>query len=258
MDKNRQVLVTGASRGIGLAVSRAFAGEGATVWLCARPSEALDQAVTELGRTPGHAIALPGDLARDDTTTVLGPLVNQGQLDVLVHNVGDVGPFARFEDTTDADWRDSLEINLMAAVRVTRLALPLLRAAEGGRVIFIGSTGATRPTGRWPHYTAAKAALLNLAQCLSLELAPEGIAVNTVSPGPVWTHSWEREAEELAGHEGIPVADAGERLVRAAAQSVPLGRIGRPEDVAAVCRFLASPEAGWITGTDIPVNGGRC
>lgn len=252
----RDVLVTGASRGIGLAVGRAFAEAGARAWLCARPSEALTTAVTELADTKGDARALPGDLARDAAESVLGPLIEHGRLDVLVHNVGDVGPFAGFEQTADADWRDSLEVNLMAAVRVTRQSLPLLRAAPRAGIIFIGSAGATRPTGKWPHYTAAKAALLNFAQSLALELAPEGIVVNTVAPGPVWTHSWEREAAEQAAREGTTVREAGKKLERAAAEGVPLGRIGRAEDVAALCVFLASPQAGWITGAEIPVNGG--
>ncbi|MDH5526381.1 MAG: SDR family oxidoreductase [Nitrospirota bacterium] len=256
MDLKTQVLVTGASRGIGLAVSRAFAVAGARVWVCARPSSALDDAVASLSGLGGKARPLPGDLTGEGMDALLEPVSRQGRLDVLVHNVGDVGPFAPFMEGGDRVWRDSLEINLMAAVRLTRLALPLLRASAGGRILFIGSTGARRPTGRWPHYSAAKAALLNFSQSLAVELAPEGITVNTVSPGPVWTQSWEREAAELAARESIPVAGVRQRLRNGAAARVPLGRIGEPEDVAGICLFLASPAASWITGADIPVDGG--
>ncbi|MDH4229497.1 MAG: SDR family oxidoreductase [Nitrospirota bacterium] len=261
--EGRHVLITGASTGIGRALAAGFAAEGARVYLNARPGAHLDAAVRDLRARGARVHALPGDLtmprspSASDMEGLLAPLLEgPGCLDVLVHNAGSVGPFAGLEATTDADWLASLELNLMAAVRLTRAALPLLRAAAQPNMVCIGSTGVERPDGRWPHYHAAKAALANFARSLAVELAPEGIRVNTVSPGPVWTSSWEREAAELAAHSGQSPELAAETLRHRAARRVPLGRIGEVDDLVGICLLLASSRAAWITGAEIAVDGG--
>ncbi|MFQ5509162.1 MAG: SDR family NAD(P)-dependent oxidoreductase [Leptospirillia bacterium] len=252
------VLVSGASEGIGRAIAEAFALEGAQVVLTARRANRLQVAVDGITQAGGAAMGFPADLTQPDEVTALMREVENlhGGLDVLVNNIGAVVEFSGFEELGDSAWQESYEVNVMSAVRLVRSALPLLRDSERRRILFIGSLGAKQPTGVWPHYNATKAAMVNLAKSLSMQLAGEGINVNSVSPGPIWTESWDREATLLSGREEVSVEEAGRILVKSKAAKVPLGRIGTPADVAGVCLFLASPHANWITGANVPVDGG--
>lgn len=256
--KDRVVLVSGASEGIGRAIGEAYAAEGANVVLAARRANRLHMAVEGITKRGGKATGITADVS---SGTEVSTLINEvgeafGKLDVLVNNVGQVVAFSGFEETDEAAWTQSFEVNVMSAVRLVRAALPLLRGSDRPRILFVGSLGAKQPTGVWPHYNATKGAMVNLSKSLAMQLAAEGITVNSVSPGPIWTESWDREAAEVAGKENVSVEEAGRMLVRNKEARVPLGRIGTPADVAGVCLFLSSPHASWITGANIPVDGG--
>ncbi len=253
--KDRVVLVSGASEGIGRAVGAAYAREGARVILSARRANRLQPAVDEIG---GGAEGIPADLTRAAEVDALIAEIREryGRLDVLVNNLGAVVEFGGFEDLSDEAWNLSWDVNVMSSVRLARGTLPLLLESDRPRVLFIGSLGAKQPTGMWPHYNATKAAMVNLSKALAMQWAKKGINVNAISPGPIWTESWDREAAQLAGRKSISVEEAGQILIESKANKVPLGRIGTPADVAGVCLFLSSPHANWITGSNIAVDGG--
>jgi len=256
--KDRVALVSGASEGIGRAIAEAYAKEGARVVLTARRANRLDATVERITKAGGNAIGIAADLTQAAEADALIDEVTstEGRLDFLVNNMGAVVEFAGFEEVSDDAWLRSFDVNVMSAVRLSRRALPLLKGSDRGRMLFIGSLGAKQPTGVWPHYNATKAAMVNLAKSLAMQLAKHGINVNAISPGPIWTESWDREAAQVASRESVSLEEAGRMLVKSKEAKVPLGRIGTPADVAGLCMFLSSPHAGWITGANFAVDGG--
>jgi 3-oxoacyl-[acyl-carrier protein] reductase len=238
--RNRNVLVTGGSRGIGRAIAQAFHNEGANVTICARTAKGLVDAAKEIG----EIAAVPCDVRRPaDVRRVVRRF---GRLDVLVNNAGGMEHFKTFEETTAHEWRSAIELNLLSVVEVTRTALPVLRASHGC-VINVASEVAKQPFHMGPDYCAAKAGLLNLTKFLANELAPD-VRVNAVCPGPVVTDSWWQEA----GWSAARLRD----LTKAAAKRTALRRVGMVDDVSGLVAFLASGHAGWITGAAFSVDGG--
>jgi NAD(P)-dependent dehydrogenase (short-subunit alcohol dehydrogenase family) len=250
---DKVAVVTGASKGIGLAVTRALAGEGASVVAGARtPTDDL----AELADA-GSVRPMLVDLSTPD-----GPaqLVDEaisafGGLDILVNNVGAVRPRSGgFLSVTDEDWVSAMTINFLAAVRTTHAALPHL-LERGGTIVTVASVNATLPDPLVIDYSAAKAALANFCKSLSKEVGPQGVRVNTVSPGPVGTALW-------LGDEGVAatVAKASgstpDAVAKNAAGDSVTGRFTRPEEVADLVLLLASDRAGNVTGADFVIDGG--
>ncbi|MBA2515980.1 MAG: SDR family oxidoreductase [Solirubrobacterales bacterium] len=244
-EHSRAVLVTGASRGIGAAVARAFArtGDRVAVHYGARQEQAGEVAASLVGE--GHAL-VQADLADPDgvrrmVDEAAGAL---GGLDVLVNNAGIIEPHpitgTSYEEWQRA-WRDTLAINLVGAANVTWCAVQHMVAAGGGRIVNVSSRGAFRGEPGQPAYGASKAGIVAFGQSLARALGPHGIAVTSVAPGFTET---DMAAEALAG-------DKGEKR---RAES-PLGRIATPDEVAAAVIFLASPEAGMASGSVLDVNG---
>ena len=254
--KDRKVLITGAAEGIGRALALAFGKAGARVAGCARTQPRL-HALEEEMEGKGHLlqtvdVICPGQL-KDFHDNVLEQL---GGLDVLVNNVGAVGKLATFHELTDQDWQESFEINLLPAVRLCRMFIPTLKHSGAPRIINISSIVGSRPGDIFPHYSAMKAGLSNLTVSLAQTLAEDHILVNSVSPGPVWSRSWENEAQEAVKQTGKPLHEVEEEIKSGTAQSVPLKRMGMPEDVTGLVLFLASDHASWITATNFKVDGG--
>lgn len=246
-------VVTGASKGIGLAITRALVAEGAHVVAGARG--ATDE-LTELVRG-GHAEHVNVDLSTPaGALALVEAATKRGQLDILVNNVGAVTPrLEGFLAITDEQWQVSLTLNLMSAVRVTRAALPTMIAAGRGVVVTTSSVNAMLPDPGVIDYGASKAALTNFCKALSKEVGPHGIRVNTISPGPVATGLWlgdDGVAARIARSSG---ANPDEVAARAASDSVT-GRFTRPEEVADLVLFLASDRAANITGADVTIDGG--
>lgn len=245
-------LVTGASRGIGLATVRALRGEGAEVVAVARSASA------EL-ETVGATVVI-ADLTSADGAGKTLEAVRQlhGRLDLLVNNVGGGRrlSLAPFGELTDEDWDDALATNLMTAVRVTRTAL-LLMSTHGGAVVNVSSIGARRPDGPPLAYNVAKAALSALTSGVAAELAQHGIRINTVSPGPTRTAMWESEhglGGQLAAAMNAPI----DAIVAGAPAQMGMvtGRLAEPEEVASLICFLLSERAANITGADYLIDGG--
>jgi 3-oxoacyl-[acyl-carrier protein] reductase len=246
--KNKVVLITGGSRGIGLRTARAFADEGCHVALCGRHQADLDAATAELQGKGIHVIALPADVTKAGEAAgfVEQCVAALGGVDILVNNVGGgVGGFLM--EATDEDWQQTFELNVFQVVRMTRLVVPHMRQRGGGAIINIASISGWSPqlAGR-AQYGASKAAQIFLTERLALELVHDQIRVNTVSPGSIiWEEgSWDRFRQRSPDSFAAYVRDG-----------FPMGRLGTPEEVADVVLFLASARANWINGRHIPVDG---
>jgi len=247
----KTAVVTGASKGIGLAVVRGLAGGGAHVIAGARESSA---GLDELARD-GQVRTVVGDLAAPSGPARLVEAAGE-RIDILVNNVG--GAPARtggFLSITDEDWYATIELNLMAAVRTTRAALPAMIAAGGGAIVSTCSVNAYLPDPAVMDYSAAKAALANFSKALSKEVGPRGIRVNTVSPGPVATDLWLGQGG-VAATVGAATGADPQDVQRQAASQMVTGRFTKPEEVADLVVFLASERAGNVTGADFAIDGG--
>jgi NAD(P)-dependent dehydrogenase (short-subunit alcohol dehydrogenase family) len=247
----RTAIVTGASRGIGLAVTRGLAAEGVHVTAGARKSSA------ELDELAGAGLVrvVEVDLADPGGPTALVAAAGD-RIDILVNNVG-AAP-ARpggFGEITDQDWQASLTLNLMAAVRTTRAVLPVMLAAGKGAIVNISSVNAFLPDPGVMDYSAAKAALANFSKSLSKQAGPHGIRVNTISPGPVATDLWLGEAG-VAATVSRATGASPQDVQSQAAQQMVTGRFSRPEEVADLALILASDRTANVTGADITIDGG--
>lgn len=249
----RKALVTGGSRGIGLATALALSREGARVAIAARERAALDAAAREIEAATGRApLALQADCTRaaDVAAMVDAAGAALGGLDILVNSVG-AAQGGHFLDLAEDDWAESLASKLMGQIRCCRHALPLLRKSGAGVIINVTGQRGKQPDARALPASVTNAGLASFVVGLAQAEAPHGVRVVGVSPGPVETRRIQGIFETEARLEGVPVAAVRERWVA----SVPLGRIARAEEVADVVVFLASPRASFISGTTIQVDG---
>ncbi len=255
--QGRRVIITGAGDGIGRALALAFAEAGATVAVCARSRERLDSLSDEIaGDATKKHLFIAADLGKMEGVQAFHETVTKqlGQVDVLINNVGAILKSANFFELTDQDWEDSFQINLMSAVRLTRLCVPSLKQSACARIINISSIAAASPRENFPHYSAMKAGLSNFTVSLAQTLAAEKILVNSISPGPVWSKSWEDAAREQSNAASF--AQTKKEIMAQTGKTIPLNRMGVPEDVTGLALFLASDQAAWITATNFNVDGG--
>ena len=251
---DKVVVVTGASKGIGLAVTERFLDEGARVVAASRgTSPELDSLASD------QLVNVIADLSEPDAPAeVLDRAVEAfGGLDVLVNNVGTARPHAGFLGTSDEDWQSIFDLNLFGIVRATKAALPLL-LERGGNVINVSSINARMPFPPVVDYSASKAALTNLTKALSEEFAPQGVRVNTVSPGPVLTPLWTDEGQGLDFWAGMLGTDRESALATALPEMMALttGRFAEAEEVASLVALLASPVSASTTGAEFVLDSG--
>jgi 3-oxoacyl-[acyl-carrier protein] reductase len=253
-------VVTGGSKGMGRAIAVRLATEGAQVAVMARGTEALDETVAVLhakGSTASTGLSV--DVTdRQQVDAAFAQLESRwGSLNVLINTLG---PGAgRFEQLEDADWDASFDLGVMAAVRCVRAGLPMLRRAEWARIVNVSAHSTQRQSPLIVAYTAAKAALTSVSKNLSKSLAPEGILVNTVSPGSIVTASFSEGLKEIFEAEGLDATDPYDVMKWIDDhfhQPADLGRAGLPDEVASLCAYLASRTNGYVTGADVNVDGG--
>ena len=251
--KSKVVLVTGASQGIGEAISLRFAREGADLVLCANEEQIFD--VAEKAKKLGsQVLALVADVSNKAQVDSLFKRIQDefGVLDVSVHNAGII-KIARLAELTEQDWDEVMDVNCKGVFLCCQGAAQLMIPQHRGRIINAASGQARHARAFTPHYAASKAGVVGITQSLALELAPFGISVNAYCPGVINTEMWKYNDHEwgrLLGGYG-----PGEYLREAVAR-IPLGRAGSPEEVAGLVTFLASDDASYITGQAIHVNGG--
>ena len=241
-------LVAAASKGIGRAVAEGLAREGARVALFARTEADVRRAAEELRAATGaEVLPLAGDVAR----IVAEAAARLGGLRILVTNAGGP-PLGPFDAMDDAGWHGAFELNLLSVVRLIRAALPHMRAGGGGRIVNIQSTSVKQPIDGLILSNAIRTGVVGLAKTLATELGKDRITVNTVCPGRIGTERLMSLLRQRAADRGVTVEQA-----RAAEETlIPLGRLGTPEEVAAMVVFLCSEPARYVTGATVQVDGG--
>jgi len=247
--RDKVAIITGSSRGLGLATARALATEGCLVTLCGRTADTLDAAARDVAAHAGGADrvrAVRGDVSdvRGVEAIVAAAVETFGGIDVLVNNVG-LGRGGDLLATSDEEWQEAFDQTLAPAVRMSRLAVPHMKTRGGGSIVLIASIFGREAGGRMT-YNAVKAAEISLGKSLAQQLAGANIRVNSVSPGSILFEGgtwWKRQQENPAA------------IAEFVTRELPFGRFGRPEEVADVVTFLASPRASWISGTSVVVDG---
>ena len=240
---NKVVVVTGASSGIGRAAALMFAAEGASILLVGRDADALER----LGDQVSGAICVADVTGDDAPTRIVGAAVAAfGGIDVVVNAAGVIAT-GSIESTSDETWEQMMAINLRAPFRLMREAAPHLKARRGA-VVNVSSVNGLRSFAGVLAYCVSKSGLDQLTRCAALEMAPHGVRVNAVNPGVTVTNLHTRGGMD---------ADQYAAFLQRSKETHPLGRPGRPEEVADLIVFLASDRAGWMTGETIPVDGGR-
>jgi 3-oxoacyl-[acyl-carrier protein] reductase len=247
--KDKVVVITGSSRGIGLAAAKAFAAEGCHLVLSARSPSALTEAETSLRAAGAKVAAQVADVTNPDQSAQLieAAITAFGGVDILINNVGGGRGGPRIADSTDDDWRAVFELNLVQTLRMMRLALPNMSGRSGAAVVNVASISGWSPQlAMSGQYGVAKAALIYATERWALEFVPHGIRVNTVSPGSILVegNGWDRYRSANPNNFADYVH-----------HGFPMGRLGTAEEVADVIVFIASSRAHWINGRNIAVDG---
>jgi 3-oxoacyl-[acyl-carrier protein] reductase len=249
--RERVCVVTGSTAGIGREAARLLCDEGARVVIAGRDMERVEQARAELGAELG----VVSDLAEPGAPAALvSEAARLGPVDVLVNNVG-VAYQAAFEDVADRQWDEMWQLNVMSYVRAIRAVLPGMRERAGGAIVNVSSTSGKRPSTSMPNYSVTKAAVLSLSRLVADIYAKDGIRCNAVTPGPTATDAWLGDGG-LADQQAARSDTTREEVLEAVGKGRPLGRLARPDEIAAVIVFLCSERASYVTGAAWSADGG--
>jgi NAD(P)-dependent dehydrogenase (short-subunit alcohol dehydrogenase family) len=252
---NKVAVVTGGSAGIGLAIARGLAAEGAHVALCARDEQRIAAAADQIRIDFGvRVLGVTADVGTPDGTTRLvdAVIAEFGGADILINNAG-TGSEETILEAPDERWQAYWELHVMAAVRLARAFAPTMKSRGGGVILHNASICATQPLGYEPIYNVTKAALVMFSKCLANELIGDNIRVNAVNPGLVMTTDWEKTARLLTAGTDTSWQD---HLQKIADDNAPIGRFAGPEEIADFFVFLCSPRAGYSVGSTYYVDGG--
>ncbi len=250
----RTALVCGASEGLGYASANGLAEAGANLVICSRSVDKLETAVATLQKQGGEVLGIQTDLTKTGQIDALASraLERFGVVDILVNNAGGPPP-GTFDDLSEMDWRDAVDLTLMSAVELTRRILPGMRAQEWGRIINITSTSVKQPVDGLILSNSIRMAVVAWAKTLANEVGPDQVVINNVCPGYTTTDRLGQLAANIAARDNIEESQVFENW----AGLVPLRRLASPEEFANVVVFLASEQAAYVHGTTIAVDGGR-
>jgi 3-oxoacyl-[acyl-carrier protein] reductase len=244
-----KALITGASKGLGKACAKALADEGALVFICARNRGETEKTAKDV-KAAGWAVA---DVSRADEVRrlVAEATAALGGLDILVANAGGP-PTGPFENAGDEDWDIANQLTLMSSVRLIRESLPALKASGRGRIVNLTGYGVKEPMRDLCVSDSVRAAVTVMAKTIATDLAPFGITVNNIAPGPIMTDRLIQVHAARAKAAGISLEEQFKRF----SETIPVRRLGEPKEIGDLCAYLCSPQAGYITGQDIVVDGG--
>ena len=257
----RACIVTGASKGIGLATARVLCAEGARVLLVARSErdvvEAADSCIEAGSEAGGEAESLACDVTDPDAADrVLAAAAERfGPAEVIVNNAGSA-KWRDLDEVPDADWQEAWELNVMAPMRLMRAATPAMRERGWGRVVNVSSTAGKRPSANMPEYSVAKAAELSLSRLYADRCAADGVLVNAICPGPVKSELWMDEGGLLDQSQQLGGHDSRDEALEAAGAKRPIGRLAEVEEIAGAIAFLCSEQASYVSGAAWSVDGG--
>ena len=247
--KGCRAVIAGASKGLGKACAQALAGEGAAVFICSRNASEIARTAAEIGAV-GYAaadVSLPVDVKR----LIAQAIETLGGLDILVTNAGGP-PTGAFDKVGDVDWDIAYQLNLMSAVRLIREALPALKVSGRGRIVNLTGYGVKEPMTDLVVSDSLRAGVTVMAKTIASDLAPFGITVNNIAPGPIMTDRLIEVHAARANGLGITLDEQFKRF----SQTIPARRLGEPKEIGDLCAFLCSPQAGYLTGQAIVVDGG--
>ena len=253
--KGKVAAITGGSVGIGLAIAQGLAEEGVNLAICARDEERVTQVAKSIGDACGvKAIGIRADVSKVEDVNHFVAVIEKvyGGSDFLINNAG-TGSEETILNSTDEKWQYYWDLHVMAAVRLSRALSPLMQSRGGGVILNNASICATQPLGYEPIYNVTKAALVMFSKCLSIEMIPYKIRVNTVNPGLVMTPDWQKTAKLLTQGKDITWE---EYLNKIAKDNTPIGRFASPEEVANLFVFLCSPRASYCVGSTFYIDGG--
>lgn len=247
--RNCKVLIVGASKGLGKACAKSLANEGARVFICSRSKEELERAAADVGAA--GCCAADVSQGSEAKRLVAEAIAALGGLDCLVTNAGGP-PTGSFEKAGDRDWDIAYQLNLMSAVRLIREALPALKASGRGRIVNLTGYGVKEPMTDLVVSDSIRAGVTVMAKTIASDLAPYGITVNNIAPGPIMTD----RLNEILSARAKSLGMTDEEQFRRFSETIPLRRMGRPNEIGDLCAYLCSPQAGYITGQTIVVDGG--
>lgn len=257
---SRTALVTGGASGIGLATAKQLAAEGANIIINGRASDELESSVEDIQSVDGAGRVeyVAADLARLEEVEHLHDRCRElfGTVDIVAHAAGIHGANGDFMGLTDDDWMQTIDVDLMAAVRVCRAFIPDMREQGWGRIVLVASENAVQPYVDDMPYNACKAAIVNLTKGLSKAYSPDGVLINVVSPAFIATPMTDEMMDELAEERNITRDEAVQWFLENERPGITAGRRGKPEEVAAVIAFLCGETATFVTGSNYRVDGG--
>jgi len=259
--KNRIAVITGASSGMGIATAKILAQEGARIVMSDLDKKSLDEAVGKVRseiNDPERITAIDADLSKAKGADVLAEKVKAtyGDAEIVVHTAGARGAAGDFLDLSDDDWKETIDIDLMSAVRISRAFIPQMQRNGWGRLIHISSENALQPYEEESPYNACKAAVINLTKCLSRAYSNDGLLINCVSPAYVKSPMTDAMMEEKAEEMGKSIDETVEWFLENKRPHIAVNRRGTAEEVAAVIAFLCSERASYVNGSNYRVDGG--